>query len=41
MHNHQYTYSPKPQESTVKSVAITVACLAVFALWGVLLALGI
>jgi len=41
MSNHQYTYKPAKPESTVKSVAITVACLAVFALWGVLLALGI
>ena len=41
MNNHQYTYTPEPTESPIQGFAITVACLAVFALWGVLLALGV
>ena len=41
MHNHQYTYAPEPAESPVQGIIIAVACVAVFALWGVLLALGI
>lgn len=41
MHNHKYIYTPKPQESKLEGILIAVACVAVFALWGVLLALGI
>ena len=41
MHKHQYTYTPEPQESKIEGIIITVACVAVFAFWGVLLALGI
>ena len=41
MHNHQYTYKPTSKLSKVQDILITVSCLAVFALWGVLLALGI
>jgi hypothetical protein len=43
MHNHQYTYSPsaeheEPQESKLEGILIAVACVAVFAFIGVLLA---
>lgn len=38
MHNHQYTYKPMPQESKIEGIIITVACVAVFAFIGVLLA---
>lgn len=38
MSNHQYTYSPKPQESKLEGIIIAVACVAVFAFIGVLLA---
>lgn len=46
MHNHQYTYKPasKPSAehvSKAQDVIITASCLAVFAFWGVLLALGV
>jgi hypothetical protein len=41
MHNHQYTYKPEPKSSKTQEIIITVSCLAVFALWGVLLALGV
>lgn len=41
MHNHQYTYQPTPKPSKANDVIITISCLAVFALWGVLLALGV
>ena len=41
MHNHQYTYKPTPKVSKAQDIIITVSCLAVFAFWGVLLALGI
>lgn len=41
MNNHQYTYIPEPQESKMEGIIITVACVAVFAFWGVLLALGV
>lgn len=41
MHNHQYTYTPEPAESPVQGIIIAIACIAVFALWGVLLALGV
>jgi hypothetical protein len=41
MNNHQYTYKPEPAESKAQEIIITIACLAVFALWGVLLALGV
>ena len=41
MSHHKYTYSPKPQESKLDGIIITVACVAVFAFIGVLLALGV
>jgi len=46
MHNHQYTYKPSSKPSAehvskAQEIIITIACLAVFALWGVLLALGV
>ena len=41
MNKHQQTYSPEPQESKLEGIIIAIACLAVFAFWGVLLALGI
>jgi hypothetical protein len=41
MHNHQYTYTPVPEESPVQGIIITVACIAVFAFWGIMLALGV
>ena len=41
MHTHQYTYKPTPKASKAQEIIITVSCLAVFALWGVLLALGV
>jgi hypothetical protein len=39
--NHTQTYTAVPAESKVQEIIITIACLAVFALWGVLLALGV
>jgi hypothetical protein len=41
MHHHNQNYTPAPAESPVQGVIITIACLAVFAFWGVLLALGV
>lgn len=41
MSKHTYTYTPAPQESKLEGVVIAIACLAVFALWGVLLAFGV
>lgn len=41
MHKHQYTYTPEPAESPVQGIIIAVACVVVFAFWGVLLALGV
>jgi hypothetical protein len=42
MHNHQYTYKPSAEHvSKAQEIIIIIACLAVFALWGVLLALGV
>jgi hypothetical protein len=41
MSQHQYTYTPAKQESKLEAMVIVVLCLAVFALWGVLLALGV
>lgn len=41
MHHHNQNYTPAPQESKIEGVIIAVACVAVFAFWGVLLALGI
>jgi hypothetical protein len=40
-HNHQYIYKPSSKPSKAQEITITIACLAVFALWGVLLALGV
>ena len=39
--NHTQTYTVAPKESKAQGIIITIACLAVFALWGVLLALGV
>ncbi len=44
MHQHNYT-SPvasliEPKESPIQGIIIAIARIAVFALWGVLLALG-
>ena len=41
MRNNQYTYKPMPKPSKAQEIIITASCLAVFALWGVLLALGV
>jgi hypothetical protein len=41
MNNHQYTYKPESKPSKAQEIIITIACLAVFTLWGVLLALGV
>lgn len=41
MHSHQYTYKPTSKVSKAQEIIITISCLAVFALWGVLLALGV
>jgi hypothetical protein len=46
MHHHNQNYTPsaehvEPQESKFEGVIIAVLCCAVFALWGVLLALGV
>jgi hypothetical protein len=41
MHNHQYTYTPESKPSKAQEITITIACLVVFAFWGVLLALGV
>jgi hypothetical protein len=41
-HNqHMQTYTIAPKESRTQGVIIAAACIAVFALWGVLLALGV
>jgi hypothetical protein len=41
MHHHNQNYTPAPQESKLEGVIIALLCFAVFALWGVLLALGV
>jgi hypothetical protein len=44
MNNHTYTPESKPSAehvSKAQDIIITIACLAVFALWGVLMALGV
>jgi hypothetical protein len=41
MNKHQYTYKPEAETSKTQEIIITIACLAVFAFWGVLLALGV
>jgi hypothetical protein len=46
MHHHNQNCTPSAehverQESKLEGVIIAIACLAVFALWGVLLALGV
>ena len=41
MHHHNQNYTPKPKESPVQGILIAIACLAVFALWGALLAFGV
>lgn len=41
MSKHNYIPVTAPQESKIEGIIIAIACLAVFALWGVLLALGV
>lgn len=41
MHHHNQNYAPEPKESKAQEIIITIACLAVFAGWGVLLAFGV
>lgn len=41
MSQHHYTYKPTTKPSKAQDVIIAISCLAVFALWGVLLALGV
>lgn len=41
MHQHNYIPPIEPKESPVQGVIIAIACIAVFAFWGVLLALGV
>jgi len=41
MHHHNQNYTPAPKESRAQEIIITISCLAVFAFWGVLLALGV
>ena len=41
MQRHNQTYTPEPKESKAQEIIVTISCLAVFALWGVLLALGV
>jgi hypothetical protein len=38
---HTQTYTVEPQESKLEGIIIAIACIAVFAFWGVLLALGV
>jgi hypothetical protein len=41
MSKHNYIPPVEPAESPLQGIIITIACLAVFAFWGVLLALGV
>lgn len=41
MNKHNYIPPVAPQESKIEGIIIATACIAVFALWGVLLALGV
>ena len=41
MSKHNYIPPIEPKESPVQGIIIATACIAVFALWGVLLALGV
>lgn len=41
MSKHNYIPPIAPKESKIEGIIIAAACLAVFALWGVLLALGV
>lgn len=41
MHQHNYIPPVEPKESPVQGIIIATSCLAVFAFWGVLLALGV
>lgn len=41
MHQHNYIPPVEPKESPVQGIIIAIACIAVFAFWGVLLALGV
>ncbi len=40
-YKHRQTFGVEPETSRTEGIIITIACLAVFALWGVLLALGV
>ena len=41
MSHHNYTPPVTPKPSKAQDVIVTISCLAVFAFWGVLLALGV
>lgn len=41
MSQHNYIPTIESKESPVQGIIIAIACIAVFALWGVLLALGV
>lgn len=41
MSKHTYIPPVAPAESPVQGIIIAIACIAVFAFWGVLLALGV
>jgi hypothetical protein len=41
MHQHNYVPPVELKESPVQGIIIAIVCIAVFALWGVLLALGV
>ena len=40
-HNHNYVPLIESKPSKAQDVIVTIACLAVFAFWGVLLSVGI
>lgn len=41
MSHHNYIPPVAPAESKAQGIIIAIACIAVFAFWGVLLALGV
>lgn len=41
MHHHNYIPPVESKPSKAQDVIVTISCLAVFALWGVLLAFGV
>ena len=40
-HKHRQTFGVELETSRTEGIIIAAACIAVFALWGVLLALGV